>query len=122
MPARTPRRVGDAGAWSASRFGVLPERSVALIDARSTVGPISFGVIGLTRHRSSAEPATTACASRRAPPLTVDIRVDRLRSGNSLYDAELLPPHRRPAVPDGRRRPARLQRVGLANRYRLEVS
>ena len=68
----------------------MPERSVVLIEVRSTVGPLSFGAIGVT---GSVEAAIsdgmlrTDVASRRAASRST---CPGSRSGNSLYDAELL--------------------------------
>jgi PadR family transcriptional regulator, regulatory protein PadR len=74
---------------AASTFRLLPERSVVLIEARSTVGPITFGAAGLTGHveavihEGGVRPGT-------APTAHLQIDVTNLRSGNRLYDAELL--------------------------------
>jgi DNA-binding PadR family transcriptional regulator len=70
------------------RFPLAPDRSVVLIEVRSTVGPISFGAIGLDGHVDAALAGDTI-ATDPAPSAHVDIAVDGLRSGNSLYDAEL---------------------------------
>jgi hypothetical protein len=72
-----------------SRFQVVPDRSAVMVNARSSVGPITFGAIGV---RGSIE---VAVAGRRVCPVPcptahLEIDVDQLRSGNSLYDAELL--------------------------------
>jgi hypothetical protein len=72
-----------------TRFRLLEDRSVALVEARSTVGPITFGCIGITG---------TIDAAVRDGEIVVDeptrarleIDVGGLRSGNALYDAELL--------------------------------
>ncbi len=106
------------GTWEARRFDVLPERSVVLIEARSTVGPISFGAIGLTGH---VEVDVRGDAIRAGPATNahLEIAVDGLRSGNSLYDAELL---RRI---DARRFPTAsvalrdCSAIGVGDRYRL---
>ena len=72
-----------------ARFAVVPDRSVILIEARSTVGPITFGAVGVTGvieaelHDGEVQPG-------RAPSAHLEIEVTRLRSGNGLYDAELL--------------------------------
>jgi PadR family transcriptional regulator PadR len=101
-----------------SRFRVLPDRSVALIEARSTVGPITFGVIGVAGTVETDVRDGSICLDR--PPVAhLEIRVDGLRSGNKLYDAELL---RRI---DARRFPSVLLDLrdcvpaGAANRFRL---
>lgn len=77
------------GGSTRARFAVVPERSVILIEARSTVGPITFGAVGVTGvieaevHDGQVEPGA-------APSAHLEIEVTRLRSGNGLYDAELL--------------------------------
>jgi polyisoprenoid-binding protein YceI len=62
-----------------------------LVDVRSTVGPLSFGAIGLT----GTVDATVVGGELDlgvAPTAHLTIDVSRLSSGNELYDAEL---HRR---------------------------
>jgi PadR family transcriptional regulator, regulatory protein PadR len=82
---------GETAPPARRRFRLVPDRSVALIEARSSVGPITFGAIGVTGsiatelHHGSIHP-------ERPPDAHIEISVDALRSGNSLYDAEL---HRR---------------------------
>jgi DNA-binding PadR family transcriptional regulator/polyisoprenoid-binding protein YceI len=71
------------------RFSVDSERSVILIEVRSSVGPISFGAVGITGS-IEATVCNGAVLAEREPRAHLDIPVDELRSGNSLYDAELL--------------------------------
>ena len=59
-----------------------------LIEARSTVGPISFGAIGVTGWIET-EVSTGAVRGGAHTRAHLEIAVDGLRSGNSLYDAEL---------------------------------
>jgi PadR family transcriptional regulator, regulatory protein PadR len=72
-----------------SHFRVLPDRSAVMIDARSSVGPITFGAIGVTGAMEVAVAGHRVC-SDPFPTAHLEIEVDQLRSGNSLYDAELL--------------------------------
>ena len=72
-----------------SRFRVVPDRSAVMIDARSSVGPITFGAIGVTGTIEAAVAGRRVC-SDPFPTAHLEIEVDQLRSGNSLYDAELL--------------------------------
>ena len=70
------------------RFSLDPERSAVIIEARSTVGPISFGTIGV--EGSLYAVLDDGVVSTEVPPtgwLTID--VSGLSSGNKLYDAEL---------------------------------
>jgi PadR family transcriptional regulator len=72
-----------------SHFRVVPDRSAVMIDARSSVGPITFGAIGVTGAIQVAVVGHRVC-SDPYPTAHLEIAVDQLRSGNSLYDAELL--------------------------------
>ncbi len=60
-----------------------------LIDVRSTVGPISFGTIGVTGTIQAAV-ADGVLRTDIAPSGHLTIDVSGLNSGNKLYDAELL--------------------------------
>ena len=80
------QRIGDS---TPGRFLVEPERSVILIEVRSSVGPISFGAVGITGS-VDATICNGAVLADSQPRAHLDIPVDQLRSGNSLYDAELL--------------------------------
>jgi DNA-binding PadR family transcriptional regulator len=71
------------------QFRLDPERSAVLIDVRSTVGPISFGTIGVS---GAVEACLTDGVLRTevTPAGCLTIDVTGLNSGNRLYDAELL--------------------------------
>ncbi len=100
------------------RFTLVPDRSVVLIEVRSTVGPISFGALGLNGF-VVADVAGGTIRADTPPTAHVEIGVDGLRSGNSVYDAELL---RRI---DARRFPMaslalrECAAIGAGNRYRV---
>jgi hypothetical protein len=100
------------------RFRLVPDRSVVRIDVRSTVGPISFGAIGVTGSIDAEVAGGRVCCDT-SPSGHIEITLGGLRSGNGLYDAELL---RRI---DARRFPvARVELstgapLGAASRYRL---
>ncbi|MFZ0667553.1 MAG: helix-turn-helix transcriptional regulator [Acidimicrobiales bacterium] len=70
------------------RFELLPERSVVLIEVRSTVGPLSFGVTGVTGW-VEAVIAGGILRTEVPPTARLEIDVAGLKSGNDLYDAEL---------------------------------
>jgi PadR family transcriptional regulator PadR len=72
-----------------SSFQLDPDRSAVLIDVRSTVGPLSFGTLGVTGtiHAAFAD-GLLRTDIRPSGRLTID--VSGLNSGNRLYDAELL--------------------------------
>jgi DNA-binding PadR family transcriptional regulator len=88
----TPRRRRKVGGEPViGRFVLDPDRSAVLIDARSTVGPITFGTTGVEGSLHAA--LVDGGVSTEIPPsggLRID--VSALSSGNKLYDAEL---HRR---------------------------
>ena len=70
-------------------FRLIPDRSAVLNEVRSTVGPLSFGAIGVT---GTVEATVVDGAVWTDGPASAALEVDLtgLRSGNSLYDAELL--------------------------------
>jgi DNA-binding PadR family transcriptional regulator len=85
------RRTTVGGEPVIGRFILDPERSAVLVDARSTVGPITFGTTGVEGSLHAA--VVEGGVSTEIPPsggLRID--VSGLSSGNKLYDAEL---HRR---------------------------
>jgi hypothetical protein len=110
---REARVAGDA-----RRFELVPDRSVVLIEVRSTVGPISFGALGVTGS-IVADVADGAIRPGSRPAAHMEVAVDSLRSGNSVYDAELL---RRISARRFPRATIALQDcvpVGSGSRYRL---
>jgi PadR family transcriptional regulator PadR len=128
-PADLPPGVGDAAACAGvtdgspvhqgRMFRVVPDRSAVLIETRSTVGPITFGALGLTGEVEASLRSGAVCPCH-TPSGRVELDVDRLRSGNTLYDAELL---RRI---DARRHPRvaidvrDIRRLGAGDLYRLD--
>lgn len=88
-PPTKKRRARSAAPSAATRYHVVPDRSVVLIEARSSVGPISFGAAGLTGY-IDADCRGGEVNTRAHPAARLEIAVGELRSGNSLYDAELL--------------------------------
>jgi hypothetical protein len=100
------------------RFQVRSDRTVVLIEARSTVGPISFGAIGITGY-VDAEVYDGAFCTESRPAAHLEVEVASLRSGNSLYDAELfrrIDARRFPTVAVDLRD---CTEIGSGNRYRL---
>jgi DNA-binding PadR family transcriptional regulator/polyisoprenoid-binding protein YceI len=99
-------------------FRIDPDRSAVLIDVRSTVGPLSFGTLGVTGTVQATVIDGILCPDvALSGRLTVDVA--GLNSGNRLYDAELL---RRI---DARRHPTAFVDLrecaarGSGNRYRM---
>jgi hypothetical protein len=87
--AEEPRGAGGGVVAKVQRFRLVPDRSVVLIEVRSTVGPLSFGAIGVA---GSVEAAVVdgVLLTETAPSGRLEIDVSGLSCGNSLYDAELL--------------------------------
>jgi DNA-binding PadR family transcriptional regulator len=100
-------------------FRLVPERSVVLLDVRSTVGPISFGAIGVT-GALEAEVAADRVSCVNQPAGFIEIALDGLRSGNGLYDAELLRRIDVRRFPIARLELSRCAPLSSANRYRLQ--
>jgi polyisoprenoid-binding protein YceI len=92
---------------------------VVLVEVRSTVGPLSFGAVGVVGSLQAV--ITDGMFSNEIPPTgRLEVDVSGLRSGNRLYDAELL---RRI---DARRFPTAIVELrdcepsGPGSRYRLK--
>jgi DNA-binding PadR family transcriptional regulator len=111
-------QAGGARRDPVRRFELVAERSALLIEARSSVGPITFGAIGIAGWIEAhvRDGVVSASPAARAH---LEVPIAELRSGNRLYDAELL---RRV---DARRFPvASLDleegaRIGTTDRYNL---
>ncbi|HUE06085.1 MAG TPA: helix-turn-helix transcriptional regulator [Acidimicrobiales bacterium] len=73
---------------ASSRFVIDSERSAVLVDVRSTVGPISFGTIGV-RGEFFAALADGVVNTDVAPTGWLTVEVKTLSCANKLYDAEL---------------------------------
>jgi DNA-binding PadR family transcriptional regulator/polyisoprenoid-binding protein YceI len=108
-----------AAAGAPRRYQLVPERSVVLIEVRSTVGPLSFGALGVTGFvEADITEGVVRVGSQPSGRIAIDVA--GLRSGSELYDAELL---RRV---DARRFPtatvelSSCDRSGVSSRYNLE--
>jgi PadR family transcriptional regulator PadR len=82
------RRTGDGSDVHRCTYHLLPERSAVLIEARSSVGPITFGALGIT-GTVSVQAIGEQVAADEAAAAHLEIPVAALSSGNGLYDAEL---------------------------------
>lgn len=72
-----------------TRFEVVPVHSTIVIAARSTVGAINWQAAGPVGHVDCV--VTDGALDLTVPPTgLIEVRMDSLRSGNALYDAELL--------------------------------
>jgi PadR family transcriptional regulator, regulatory protein PadR len=69
-------------------FKLVPERSVLLIEVRSTVGPLSFGAVGVTGSVRAAV-VDGVISGNRSPSGHLEVDLSGLTSGNGLHDAEL---------------------------------
>ena len=88
--SRQPTVGGDQRPDAGRRpFRLIPDRSAVLIEVRSTVGPLSFGAMGVT---GTVDATVIDGLVRPEGPASAVLEVDLtgLRSGNSMYDAELL--------------------------------
>jgi polyisoprenoid-binding protein YceI len=67
---------------------VVPAESAVLVEARSTVGPITFGTMTMS-GRIDAALVDGAIDTRHPTAATFAVPVLSLTSGNQLYDAEM---------------------------------
>jgi DNA-binding PadR family transcriptional regulator/polyisoprenoid-binding protein YceI len=80
---------GREGVAQAGRYELVPDRSVVLIEVRSTAGPLSFGTVGVTGYMQAV--VSDGVVQAKPPPeARIEVDVTGLRSGNRLYDGELL--------------------------------
>ena len=100
------------------RYRLIPDRSVVLIEVRSTVGPISFGALGLS-GTVEVDVADGKLVADGRPTARVDIPISDLRSGNRLYDAELLRRIEAKRFPLVTLDLDDCSPIGVADRYRL---
>jgi polyisoprenoid-binding protein YceI len=116
----TPAAAATSAAGTAGNrtFRLVPARSVVLIEVRSSVGPISFGAIGL-EGAIEADVGNSVVRPGSQPAAHVEIAVNGLRSGNSLYDAELMRRIDARHFPTATIDLTETVTVGKANRYRL---
>ena len=70
-------------------FTVVPSESAVLVEARSSVGPISFGTMAASGRIDATFSLDGAVDTRSPTAATLVVPVASLSSGNSLYDAEL---------------------------------
>ena len=101
-----------------TRFRVVSERSALLIEARSSVGPSSFGTTAIEGYVDAQLDDVTGTVGK-SPSSHLSFSLDTLRSGNKVYDAELQ--HR----VDARRHPVTsvdlhdATRIGQSHRYEV---
>ena len=92
-PAADPRPSGVRAPVGtpppAGRYRLVADRSVVLIEVRSTVGPLQFGTVGVSGW---IDGAVRGGGPHPKVPASARLRIDvsGLRSGNEVYDAELL--------------------------------
>jgi GAF domain-containing protein/polyisoprenoid-binding protein YceI len=72
------------------RFTVMPEQSGLVFEVRSTMGVITFGTLGLEGFIDATIGAGGTPETSVAPNAHLEVMLNRLTSGNALYDAELL--------------------------------
>ncbi|MGH9304603.1 MAG: YceI family protein, partial [Acidimicrobiales bacterium] len=115
-PPPSNRRTAAA---SRGRFLLVEDRSVVLIEARSTAGPLVFGVDGVHGWVEASVTGTVICTdSDLAACLEID--VTGLSSGNRVHDAELLRRIDACRYPTATVELERCTANGADNLYRLE--
>lgn len=81
----------DDSASEAASFLVLPDRAAVVFVARSNAGPITFGATGIEGSIEAQVDRGRGAVSVRVPPAArLHVPIDKLTSGNQLYDAELM--------------------------------
>jgi polyisoprenoid-binding protein YceI len=102
------------------RFDVIIGHSAVLIEARSTVGPITFGTTSVEGSIEVSMHDGGIDLGGAGPSARLQVDLNTLSSGNALYDAELL------QRIDARRYPktsvelSSVERVGRSERFQVE--
>lgn len=85
----SPEASDDGTGLEAASFRVLPDRAAVVFVARSNAGPITFGATGI--EGSIDAQVDRGAVTVRVPPVArLQVPIDKLTSGNQLYDAELM--------------------------------
>jgi polyisoprenoid-binding protein YceI len=103
-----------------SRFEVTSGRSAVLIGARSTVGAIAFGTTSVEGYLEASVRGGAIDLHGDAPAGKLRLELNTLRSGSSLYDAELLRRIDAQKYPATQMELQAAERVGQSDRYQLE--
>jgi polyisoprenoid-binding protein YceI len=103
-----------------SRFEVNVGRSAVLIEARSTVGPIAFGTTSVTGQLEVTMRDGAVDMTEPAPAATLQVELNTLSSGNSLYDAELLNRIEARQFPVTTLELRTVERIGRSERYHVD--
>jgi polyisoprenoid-binding protein YceI len=103
-----------------ARFNIVPERSTVLIEASSSIHPITTRTVGLEGFVDlDVDPAGTIKVGDSAAG-ELSLAVSRLKSGNPLQDREMrrrIDARRFPTI-DGRL--TEMHETGVAGRYRVQ--
>ena len=83
------RPTGHRSTAEPASFRVVPDRAAVVFVARSNAGPITFGATGI-EGSIEAEVDRGAVSIRTQPAARLEVPIDKLTSGNQLYDAELM--------------------------------
>ncbi|HEY3241644.1 MAG TPA: YceI family protein [Acidimicrobiia bacterium] len=109
---------GDSASVPAS-FRVQPDRAAVVFVARSNAGPITFGATGI-EGSIEAEVARGAVSVRVPPAARLQVPIDKLTSGNQLYDAELMRRVDARLFPQAVVELQKVSPVGTTGRYHVE--
>lgn len=109
----------DAAESESASFLVLPDRAAVVFVARSNAGPITFGATGI-EGSIEAEVARGAVSVRVPPAARLRVPIDKLTSGNQLYDAELMRRVDARQFPQALVELQRVSPVGTTGRYHVE--
>ena len=69
-------------------YTLIPERSAVLLSVGTSLGPVTFGALGLEGFIEAAV-GDGEIDPKFAPTAHLEVQVARLTSGNSAYDGEL---------------------------------
>lgn len=102
-----------------ARYEIVGERSTVVVDARSSMGPITFEARGPRGWVETTVVGDNELDLSQSPVAELEVELASLRSGNELYDAELRRRVDARAHPLARIELVSAEPAGPAGRYRL---
>jgi polyisoprenoid-binding protein YceI len=112
--------IGNGNPPTLVSFRVVPDRAAVVFVARSSAGAITFGATGI-EGSIEAEVDGDAVVSTRVPPAArLEVPIEKLTSGNQLYDAELMRRVDARLFPNAVVELREVSPVGATGRYHVE--
>lgn len=111
---------GNGSPLARVSFRVVPDRAAVVFVARSSAGTITFGATGIEGSIEAEVDGDAVVSSRVPPAARLEVPIEKLTSGNQLYDAELLRRVEARLFPNAIVELRQVSPVGATGRYHVE--